>query len=791
MIGRRVSHFRILEKLGEGGMGQVYLARDERLDRTVALKILPPEFAADPDRRRRFEQEAKAASALNHANIAHIYDVGDVDGTCFIAMEHVSGESLQQHLTAGGLPSGEIVDLGGQIAEALAAAHACGITHRDIKPGNIMVTPEGQAKVLDFGLAKRTPATAQSPADLTTQNVTRAGVVMGTVQYMSPEQALGKTVDARSDIFSMGVVFYQMATGRLPFKGDTTTQTIDRIIHAQPDPVPDREGVEPAALDRIIRKCLEKDPDNRYQSAKEVRVDLRNMQRDSQSQETVVVALPAAASRKGLYAAVAGLVIVVASVAVGFQFLPPAEGAIRSIAVLPFENGTGDPETDYLCEGLAETLINNLSQIPNLRVISRSSSFAFKDKRSDTQLIGRELNVQAVLVGRMVQRQDQLIISAELVDVKDNHQLWGGRYNRNIADVLAIEEDLTTTITEKLRLKLTGEQKAQLVQRQAQDPDAYRLYLKGRQFAIGTEEQMRKAVEFFQQALEHQPDYALVHAALADVYLNQAFHGTREGGEALEKARASVAKALEIDPDLGEAHALAGELKYVFEWDWEGANADFRRALDLSPGSTDVHLRYAEYLCILGRVDEAIAISIKAKELDPHSARSAHWLAFNLMMAGDLDGAIREFKGALELHPSWTWGHIKLSKAFAEKGMTTEALAEAEKAESELRSGGETPLSRAWLGYVYAKSGATEKARAALKALDDMSVVRRVDPIVYLAVHAGLGDKESLLGSLEEAYAEHSLDMIWLRLIPRIYWSGLESEPRYQQLVAKMNYPPE
>ncbi len=655
MIGKSISHFRILEKLGEGGMGEVYLARDERLDRTVALKILPPGFADDPDRRRRFEHEAKAASALNHAHITHIYDIGEADGISFMAMEHVPGRSLRQILAEGPLPTPGILDLGGQIADALAAAHARGITHRDIKPGNIMVTPEGQAKVLDFGLAKKTHA-AEGDGDLTTQDLTQEGVVMGTVQYMSPEQALGKPVDGRSDLFSLGTVLYEMATGRLPFKGDTTTQTIDRILHAPPASVPDREGVEPGALDRIIRKCLEKDPDRRYQSAKEVRVDLRNVLRDSQSQETIVAApaAPTARPRRRPLVWIAGLAVVAAAVAAGFLMMPSHQAAIRSIAVLPFENATGDPETDYLCDGLAETIINNLSQVPDLKVIARASAFALRDQRDDLQAVGRKLNAQAVLVGRMVQRQDELIVSAELVDVGDNRQIWGGRYNRRVNEVLAIEQEITSTLTEKLRIDLTGDQRAQVDRRRAADPDAYRLYLKGQHFAIGTADQMDKAVEYFRQALDRQPDYALVHAALADVYLVQALHGTRDVPDALDQARASIDRALRFNPDLGEAHALAGELKYVVDRDWAGADRDFRRALAVSPGSTEVHLKYAEYLCILGRVEEAIAISRKAKELDPYSSRSVHWLAFNLMMAGDLDGAIREFRGALDLHPAWT-----------------------------------------------------------------------------------------------------------------------------------------
>ncbi|MBD3856980.1 MAG: protein kinase, partial [Acidobacteria bacterium] len=414
MIGTTLSHFRITDKLGEGGMGEVWLAEDTRLGRKVALKTLPPKSAESEDRLRRFEDEARAASALNHPGIAHIYDVGEADGIHFIAMEHVNGESLDRRLARSTLTTNEITDIGVRLADALAAAHDQGVTHRDIKPSNLMMTPERRLKVLDFGLAKLRPAFGEGGGEDTAQTMTQPGVVMGTVQYMSPEQALGKDADHRSDIFSTGIVLYQMATGQLPFSGSTPTETITEIVRSEPRPVAELSPVSPPELERIVRKCLEKDPSRRYQSARELEVDLSNLKRDSESGVTVTAPARSAPSRAAILGVVAAAVLLVA---IGFALIRSElwisrGGAIESIAVLPFENGTGDEESEYLCDGLTESLINTLSQIPDLKVISRRSTWAFKDSEEDPQSIGRKLGVQALLMGRLVQRGAQLAVSA-------------------------------------------------------------------------------------------------------------------------------------------------------------------------------------------------------------------------------------------------------------------------------------------------------------------------------------------------------------------------------------------
>ena len=569
MIGTKVSHFEIIDKLGEGGMGEVWLARDIRLGRTVALKILPPARAESEDRRRRFEDEARAASALNHPGIAHIYDVGEAEGIHFIAMEHVDGESIDHRMARAPLTTAEIVDLGARLADALAAAHGQGVTHRDIKPSNLMITAEGRLKVLDFGLAKLRPGLGKGGGEATTQTMTQPGVVMGTVQYMSPEQALGKEADHRSDLFSTGVVLYEMATGRLPFRGSTPTETITEIVRSDPEPVSDLSPATPPELERIIRKCLEKDASRRYQSARELAVDLDNLKRDTESGVTVMAPKQRAPSR----AAMVGVAIAaVMMVVVGFMLVRSdlwitKSESIESIAVLPFENGTGDEESEYLCDGLTEGLINTLSQIPNLKVISSRSTRAFKDSEEDPQAIGRKLGVQALLMGRLVQRGGQLSVSAELVDVSDNHQLWGGRFDRPQGDVLTIEKELTKTIAQTMKIELTADTAEKLDRRYAVDPEAYRLFLKGRQFSIGSAKEMNKAVDYFQQAIARDPGYALPYAGLADVYVTLAYHGVMGREEALEKSRAAVQQALDIDENLAEALAASAERKYPFEWD--------------------------------------------------------------------------------------------------------------------------------------------------------------------------------------------------------------------------------
>jgi TolB-like protein/Flp pilus assembly protein TadD/predicted Ser/Thr protein kinase len=790
MIGQTISNYRITEKLGEGGMGEVYLAEDVRLERTVAIKILPPELARDEGRRKRFKREAKAASGLSHPNIAHIYDVGEADGIYFIAMEYVKGQTLRERLTGQPLDTAEILDIATQIADALEEAHTQGVVHRDIKPANIALTPRGQVKVLDFGLAKRSIRPA-ADSQLPTETKTKEGVVMGTVQYMSPEQALGKEIDSRSDLFSLGAVLYEMATGRIPFAGSTATDTIDKIAHAQPEAMARLNYDIPDELERIVRKCLEKDRERRYQTPRDLVVDLQNLRRDSDSEETAATAVAKAAPRprRRYMAAAAVLVALAALVAAGILFMPSTDASIDSLAVLPFENETGDAELEYLCSGIAESLINTLSQIPDVKVISRTSAFALKDEVKDPQAIGERLDVEAVLLGSLVQRADQISITTELVDVRDNHQLWGEKYNRHLDDVLVIENDITKKIAEGLRLELSGEKGSRLTRRHTDDPEAYRLYLKGREFSVGTGREMDKAIDYFQQAIQKEPSYALAYSGLAEVYLNRMWLMGSDIEEVQGRARAAAEKALEIDENLAEAHAVAAWIKLWSDWDWEGALEEAKRAVELSPGSAVVRMAYGNTLMVVGRHEEALAEALKAQELDPLSTSPTHDVAYFYMITHDYEKAAENFKKAIGLNLNWTWGYIKLAKTYSHMKRCQEALTEAEKAEAQL-VGSVDPLARSWLGYTYAQCGQAERARDALRVMEELTEKRYVDPVVFSIVHLGLGEINEAIEHLEKAYQDRTPLMAgMLSTFPAVYLEDLESDPRYQDLVRRMNFP--
>jgi uncharacterized protein (TIGR02996 family) len=771
-------------------MGAVYLAEDSRLGRRVAVKILPPEVADDAGRRDRFEAEAKAASAINHPNITHIYDVGEADGVHFLAMEYVEGTDLASKLASAPLDIDDIVDIGTQTAEALAEAHDRGIVHRDVKPGNIMVNPRGQVKVLDFGLAKlRTTFSDLHDDEAVTETMTQPGVVVGTVRYMSPEQAFGKVMDARTDVFSLGVVLYELATGHAPFAGETPTETITKITRDQPPPVSTSNSSVPEEFERIIRKCLEKDPGRRYQSTRDLAVDLRNLKRDTESGLTMTPTVNTGVrpTRRLVVGAVAGLAAVAAAV-IGATMLRPNAKTVESLAVLPFENGTGDPDATYLCDGLTESLISSLSALPDLRVISRRSSFTFKESTEDPQTIGRMLGVDALVMGRISRSGEQLAVSAEIVDVDDNSQLWGDRLEHRNDDVLAIEKDLSRAVTRALKIDVSGEAADQLARKFAVDPEAHQLYLRGRQLMVGSSREMNKAVDYLQQAIAQDPGFALAHAQLGHAYVLQAYHSVRDRDDALGEARAAVEKALEIDDQLAEAHAVSAEIKYMFDWDWAGADRDLRRAIQLNPGSDTARLIYADFLVSMGRFDEAIFQSEKAKELDPLSPSAAHMLAFALMGVHEYDRAAAEFRAALDLNPNWTWGYIKLSKTLADSGQCDQAFATADEAEAQLH-GGSTPLARAWLGYTYATCGDLDRGQEALRALDAMAVEGYVDPGVYAELYAAIGTMDQVIDALERSVADRSPDAIYLPVIPDYFLPGLADESRYQALLREMDIP--
>jgi TolB-like protein/Tfp pilus assembly protein PilF len=641
------------------------------------------------------------------------------------------------------------------LVEAVAAAHERGIVHRDLKPGNIVVDDAGGLKVLDFGLARMT-----SPGDeagLVAPTATLPGLVVGTVPYMSPEQAMGRSVDGRSDLFSLGAVLYEMATGRRPFRGSTAVEVVGKILHQAPDPLDADASFGRDSLARIVWKCLEKDPARRYQTARDLLADLRNLERDLRDEGSGP--RPTAA--------------------------PAEDGRIDSIAIIPFVNETADPEAEFLCDGLAESLINSLSRLPQLKVISRTSSFAYKGKETTPQRVGQDLRVGAVLVGRMRQRQERLVVSAELVSVRDDRQLWGGRFNRPLADYFEIEEDLAEVIFGNLSVTLSPEEASRLKRRHTDDPQAYQLYLMGRQFIVGTPEQMARSLGYFRDAIEREPEYALAHAALAEAYVIRSVHGVVPREEGVRLAKESVARALALDPHLAEGHTVRGMIACTFDWAWDEAEASFRRAIALSPGSSVARLEFSDFLCATDRVDEALAQALEAQRLDPLSAAPTHWVAFCLLCLADYDAAIREFRKALALYPHWVWGWIKLAGAYARRGSDEAAIEAARRAEVE--SGGKaTPLAKSWLAYVYRRCGDTERAHAMEEALFRPEDGVAVDPVILADVHAVRGEMDACYDRLEQAFRERSTNLYFAKLLPRLYPERPVGDARLRSLLERM-----
>jgi eukaryotic-like serine/threonine-protein kinase len=838
--GQVVSHYRVLDKLGGGGMGVVFKAEDTRLRRFVALKFLSAELAHDPVSLERFSREAQAASALNHPNICTIYDIDEQQGRTFIAMEFLDGNILKDFIASRPLNLAQVLDLSLQITDGLGAAHQLGIVHRDIKPANIFVTKRGHAKILDFGLAKLT-AKSVSEVTLTADDatagpaeiqLTRSGSMMGTAAYMSPEQIRGEVLDARTDLFSFGIVLYEMATGHVAFQGTTTGVVMEAILNRAPEPLRRLVSYDGLELDRIVTKALQKDRNRRYQSAADLHSDLlayrSNIAATSSAQKRpsnsagagrsaptsaeelnekrhrlaepssesgahqIAISQPWLHLRATTGAVVAAiLLLIVLGIALNLGGLRekfvrrPGPPRIDSLAVLPLENLSRDPDQEYFADGMTEALITDLAKIGALKVISRTSVMQYKASRKPLRVIAQELGVDGVVEGSVARSGDRVRITAQLIDGKSDRHLWADSYDRNLRDVLALQDEVARAIATEIQVKLTPQQEALLTNARSLNPEAHDAYLLGRYYwNKSTEEGLKKAIAYFNQAIEKEPGYAEAYSGLAESYVVLGDFEIVTPKENYPRAEAAASKALELDDTLAEAHAAQGLVRLEFDRNWVAAEREFKRAIELNPSYPTAHQFYSWYLIATLRYNESIAEARRALELDPLSIFRIADLGVEFQLVHRADDAILQSQKALELDPNLDYALWALGLGYMQKRESENAIIHLQKA---VLASGSSPRYLASLGYAFAVAGRTAEARSVLDKLRDLSQQRYVSPYYTATVYAGMGNPQAAVEYLERAYQERDGWIPYIQAQPE--FDHLRADPRFQALVSHLNFP--